>query len=672
MKATQHTESARMASDTPCCPATTIRTEETRSLLRTIDGILRQWHELPFRDTLDSSALEQIRRDIDRARRQFDAKLFFVVVFGPLKAGKSTLTNALAGEYVSPAGFGKETTRRPSLVVQAAESGIDQYFSTDPDVNHALSQRRVGRDVVGIPPGEDKKLQVAKVREAFDAVADYLRGIRSKDEFQGRIRVSTLPLNGPLLEKSLTQNLATEPLLTVIRCKGGHLLSKGVAIVDMPGLDGSRSNWRDDPIHEWVINRAEFFLFVQSSVAALNNETQAFLREVVAQSTKPPIWLIQNIFDARYWLPEDKRRKDAADQQEEGRKRVVELLNEAPRAALGFNVGLAWDGKNEAQDEWLAKSEFPSFEANLASVLHGERAMIQEKNCLKNLHQRIDQSTEALKQCETSLKEIRINHDRVREKLRAAQGLLDSVQYRTAWESAVRGEVSTIAEKAAEPWLESLRNETVRLKERHNRTRTGKKVNDDLAVLAVKLAEDGSTKYFAKSLLLPDYVRIVNQFGKAADSDAVNDCNRILTSLDFAELLPALSPSTDDLPSLMDDAFQEDKLQESPRWWPWWKKEYDGGPIQSHLEAMAKQWTQQIHARKASWVNTLLSEHFSTYCEKRRKHFRAHVDRLLADFESRARGKEEAATATETILSRMIGGLRDFELPLANAIASMK
>jgi hypothetical protein len=236
MKTTQDTEGERTAADTPCCPATTIRTEETKTLLQLIDSILGQWHGFPLRDTLDSAALEQIVRDIDRARRQFDGKLFFVVVFGPLKAGKSTLTNALAGEYVSPAGFGKETTRRPSLVVQASESGIDQYFSTDPDVNHSLSQREVGRNVRGISPGEDETHRVAKVREAFDAVADYLRGIRSKDEFQGRIRVSTLPLNGPLLEKSLTQNLVTEPLLTVIRCKGGHLLSKGVAIVDMPGL----------------------------------------------------------------------------------------------------------------------------------------------------------------------------------------------------------------------------------------------------------------------------------------------------------------------------------------------------------------------------------------------------------------------------------------------------
>src|SRR5437016_2934997 len=99
-------------------PSDNIRTRETHALLRHVDSALTQWRKFEFTTAVDSSKLEEIRRSMDRARRQFDAKLFFVVIFGPLKAGKSTLMNALAGEYVSPTGFGKETTRRPSLVIR--------------------------------------------------------------------------------------------------------------------------------------------------------------------------------------------------------------------------------------------------------------------------------------------------------------------------------------------------------------------------------------------------------------------------------------------------------------------------------------------------------------------------------------------------------------------------
>ncbi len=332
-------------------PSSTVRTPETQNLLNGIDAALQDWKSIDLDPIFASAEFKQLICDIDRARRQFDSKLFFVVVFGPLKAGKSTLANALAGEYVSPAGFGKETTRRPSLVISSSESAIDQYFSTDSEINHLLSQFRINKHAPVTPGNEGGVSKQAKVREAFDSVADYLRGIRTKEEFNGKIRIETLPLTPSNLEETLTQDLTTEPLLTVIRCKGGHLLSHGVALVDTPGLDGSRSNWREDPIHEWVIKRAEFFIFVQSSVAAWNRETRDFVQQIVGQSTKPPIWLVQNIFEARHWQPEDKQHKAEEEQREEGKKRVIELLDEAPRSVVGLNIGLAWDGKKEMNND---------------------------------------------------------------------------------------------------------------------------------------------------------------------------------------------------------------------------------------------------------------------------------------------------------------------------------
>jgi hypothetical protein len=233
--------------------------------------------------------------DIARKRRQFDAKLFFVVIFGPLKAGKSTLANALAGDEVSPTGFGKETTRRPSLILQASEPGIDQYFSNNPEVNEFLSGRRDTRNSIEQPSNQGDARK-ANVHDAFELVADRLRGLATEQALVAQsIRVESLELTPKNLDRCLVNELMTEPLLTVIRCSGGHLLSRGVALVDMPGLDGSRTNWRHDPIHEWVIQRSEFFIFVQSSIAAWNGETKGFIKEVIARSTKPPIWLVQNI-----------------------------------------------------------------------------------------------------------------------------------------------------------------------------------------------------------------------------------------------------------------------------------------------------------------------------------------------------------------------------------------
>jgi len=98
-----------------------------------------------------------------------------------------------------------------------------------------------------------------------------------------------------------------------------------------------------DPV--WVLQEAVIRYGeqtgVQSSVAAFNRETDAFLREVLARTKKPPIWAIQNLFDARHWQPEEKRREDERNQRERGKDRILEVLKEAPRAVLGLNLGLA-------------------------------------------------------------------------------------------------------------------------------------------------------------------------------------------------------------------------------------------------------------------------------------------------------------------------------------------
>ena len=654
-----------------------IRTTQTVALLGQIDAVLDQWRSFDFNYVSDAAHWEQLVRNIDRARRQFDSKLFFVVIFGPLKAGKSTLTNTLAGEYVSPSGFGKETTRRPSLVVHDEESGIDQYFSKDPEVNHFLSQRRLHKEITKPESVGDEKQKLSKVQEAFDVVADYLRGIRGKDELQGRIRIDTFTLNALNLEEKLTQELVTEPLLTVIRCKGGELLNHGVAVVDMPGLDGSRTNWRDDPIHGWVIQRAEFFLFVQSSVAALNNETHAFLQGVVEHSTKPPIWLIQNIFDARHWQPEETRNKQENDQREEGMKRITDLLNEAPRAVLGLNAGLAWDGKNEANNRWLDDSRFSKFEANLTKVLLDERALIQERNCLKYLSQRLDEAKEQLRQGAQNVEEVRQKHKQVRDELESKKAVLDAVNYRSDWESAVRGEIATIANTSRKFWLDSLDTEVANLRERLNRKRTGKEINGEIATVAARLAVEGDSKHFAKSSMLPQYIKLANQYCKSAENDAMTVCNQSLGSLSFTKLPDPLPPTVEDLPSLLQDCFTNDTLDEKKSFLglgfkSWINKKHEGTTIGVHIEEVAKDWRQKITARQEGWVNQLLTNHFSTYCEKRRKHFRAHLQRLLDNYETGARPEEKAASAAQSLIEQMNEALRNLDLPFANAHTSMK
>jgi len=649
-----------------------IRTNHTRIFLQQIDNILKHWQTLDFKNTFNSANFESIIIDIDRARRQFDSKLFFIVVFGPLKAGKSTLTNALAGEYVSPAGFGKETTRRPSLVIYSEQSGIDQYFSTDPEINQRLSQHRTKKDDRKIDLTEDEKKMDDKVRESFEQVADYIRGIRTKDELQNRVRINSLPLNSYNLEQTLTEDLLNEPLFTVIRCKGGNLLNYGVAIVDMPGLDGSRTNWREDPIHEWVIKRAEFFLFVQSSVAAWNSETRDFVQHVIAQSTRPPIWLIQNIFDASHWQPVEKRKKAEEDQREEGKKRVIELMDEAPRSVLGINIGLAWDGRHENNKEWLERSDFSNFESGLAQVLHSERALIQERNHMENFRQQISKANNKLLKIAQYIEKFRNDHNKRREKLSEALKLFDVVDYRSDWESAVKGEIATIVEDAKKPWLENLSIETEKLKNKYNRKTPGKEINSEIKNIATRLAVNGANKYFMKTLRLPQYVKLANKYCLPAEQNAINSCRQLLEELNLQGLPAAVSPSADDLPSILHEPFSQSNLKERP-WYLVGEQVYDGGETRSWIdEYVSNEWIKQIEERVDLWKDQLLTDHFATYCEVRRKHYYTHIQRHISDFEAKASPIENAIDKANIIIKEMKDSLLNVEASLANAIGSIK
>lgn len=172
---------------------------------------------------------------LDRSKREFEANLFFILMFGPLKAGKSTLTNLLAREYVSPTGFGIETTLRPSIIIKSRtrEYVIDIYEVVDTK--------------------DDQE-------ELFHLVIDVLRGILDVHAIKSRIRKVTIPLTQQNVENQLIRYLDSEPLVTVLNVPGGDLVTEHIALIDMPGLDGIKSNWEDSVVHKWILKRADFLI----------------------------------------------------------------------------------------------------------------------------------------------------------------------------------------------------------------------------------------------------------------------------------------------------------------------------------------------------------------------------------------------------------------------------
>lgn len=313
---------------------------------------------------------------LERAQREFDANLFFILMFGPLKAGKSTLTNLLAREHVSPTGFGIETTLRPSIILKSRtkEYFIDVYEAVDP------------RDDQG---------------ELFDMVIDNLRGISDIKAAKTRIRKVTIPLTEQNVKDRLIGNLDTEPLITVLNVPGGNLVTENIALIDMPGLDGIKSNWEESVVHKWILKRADFLIFVQSSMAALNKATFEFLKDAYLGSRKPPLWLVQNVIDAKYWRSEEDKRRDTNTQQQRAKEQILSLLGIAEDLrSTAINLGKAADGVDFSNENLLNESKFMEFENDLKEIMNVSRVNIQQENSIKGV-------VEALRNCKAEFRNSR-------------------------------------------------------------------------------------------------------------------------------------------------------------------------------------------------------------------------------------------------------------------------
>ena len=128
-------------------------------------------------------SLDDVVQEIDRRRRAFDSKTFFMVTFGMLKAGKSTLVNTFVGKQVSPVGSAHETTLRSSIILAA---------DNDNKVGIYIYSPKEGADVKIVFPDEplseeEKKErdQIIRNKKVNDCrmMMDFLNGIMTKSEF---------------------------------------------------------------------------------------------------------------------------------------------------------------------------------------------------------------------------------------------------------------------------------------------------------------------------------------------------------------------------------------------------------------------------------------------------------------------------------------------------------
>lgn len=237
----------------------------------------------------------------------FDSELFIVTTIGMLKSGKSTLVNLLArSKLASPTGYGCDTTLRPALIMSADERKPDGSVEVWLPTNTNEFQNSSGKSEDDEKESEEKDSR----KVLFDDVFLYLRGAGG---LPAKAKPKEYELNSDILTSVLCKKagqineLPQEPIIVVVKVPktDGALISDKVVLLDTPGLDSFESDWTNSGWYDWLVQKSDLVIFLQSSVAPLNNSAAEILKSFGNKNRFLPIWLVQNEMEAKHWLTEE-------------------------------------------------------------------------------------------------------------------------------------------------------------------------------------------------------------------------------------------------------------------------------------------------------------------------------------------------------------------------------
>ncbi len=311
-------------------------------------------------ENIDKAEIQKIKNKLANNLKElasegeaFNAKRILVSCFGSLKAGKSTLMNALVGEDVCPIGASEETTLHCSAIMRADSEhpeGITFYRLSEVGCEK-LSNSIKEED----GEGDDSKNCFSQMVKDW---LNYLTGAKldlglnfqkSKRWDLKKENLLYLTKKSPMELQQYQDYVVAEIRVDVSKnVDEKNLLNQNVVLWDMPGLDGVKAGVdKNEPasriIYE-ILNNSHYFLFVQSSISALNNTSNKILEEVLGKKKKgSPTILVFNNVDSKNWLSKNCLDKQLGD----AYQRSIEQFP-LIKTRMSVNAAKAWDGVSKS------------------------------------------------------------------------------------------------------------------------------------------------------------------------------------------------------------------------------------------------------------------------------------------------------------------------------------
>ena len=338
---------------------------------------------------MDPAGSKQLQEQASCVKTRIDSfrsATFVVTCVGMLKSGKSTLVNLFArNPLASPTGYGFDTTLRPALIME--------------------TDMPTGEIEIWFPKRNAKKSN-------FEILFNHLRGVDNTEKIEEEFSLHKEPLTEEKLTNALCKKaretednlLPSEPALVVVKVPHHEksLLSSDIMILDTPGLDSGLSEWtkkseQNSYSYSWIINNSDLLLFLQSSVAPLNQMATDILKAI--QDNQAIVWLVHNEMVSKPWLTPETTKKIA----EKQRQRASEMFSHI-QVRFGFdqfnaNLGKASSASfersvllpSERHEKLLNESQFPTMEERITKDLKDRIAPIRRINCKNKLQKELEE-----------------------------------------------------------------------------------------------------------------------------------------------------------------------------------------------------------------------------------------------------------------------------------------
>lgn len=339
------------------------RNKAMAALKRVNGELVKIQHKLNGADELRrdfTSNLARIQRDV----LQFDSPISIIVAMGMLKAGKSTLVNVLARcGNASPTGYGYDTTLRPALIRECSPN--DPHSATGRIVVYHFNAAAVGQQM---SPEEQEAEETRQRNQKLCEVLDFLRNIGAGQTFNTTVLDLTeknlqntlcCSVNDPNALNTLQGN---EPLIVMVETpcnKDSKLLKDGRMLLDMPGLDSAQSETSCHfERYQALIDECDAALFVQSSVAPLNDKAQDQLKESLKRRHAATIYVVQNQMLSKPWLDSEvnaeAQKRQLARALDLVKKLAMDVSGVAPKQ-FQVNLGMASDSLFVPKNQYHGK-----------------------------------------------------------------------------------------------------------------------------------------------------------------------------------------------------------------------------------------------------------------------------------------------------------------------------